>query len=77
MSAHTKLKELVGKCVGGCADGVEINLEIGDDPPDEFDMSKKSTGQVDNYELRKTKGKYQSKPVIKKGIGYYYYDVVT
>lgn len=68
------MKELRGQCVGGIADGVEFDLEIGDDPPDYVPMERKADGAKQDYELRQNrKGMYQSKPVIKNGVGYYYY----
>jgi hypothetical protein len=63
----------VAQCVGGCADGVELNPPDSDEPddwPDEFTIIWRTTGVSADYSLRR------GPPKIMDGNRVYFYDVV-
>lgn len=64
----------IAECVGGHADGVQLDPHDASEPddwPDLVPMENKETGEVANYWLR------QGRPKIKGGFRVYFYDLET
>jgi hypothetical protein len=69
--------KIVGQLVGGPCDGVMMDPSDPAEPhdwPDVIPMKCNKTGRIHLYNLRMIQGKYQHRPEVKGGTGYFYFD---